>query len=256
MIIVLSFILKMQSTLPFKPIHVKQENSNLLNVWTWNINCIKNKKSLVEQLLKKHDVDILFLTETKIQEKDKVVFNHYTCIWNCNQTSYYHGVAFIYKSHLNVTLLTNALPHETQIINHFTDSKNNQMIKKYVDKIEGEISKAHHTEGRLLAIQCDQIIIVGTYSPNSGVNKNEPLKRLAYRTLAWDKDLHHYLNQLKEHHHVIWTGDLNVIMKDNDVLNVKANIAGTTEEERTNMETFMVDWIDAWDTKNNVQKSR
>ncbi len=101
-----------------------------------------------------------------------------------------------------------------------------------------------------------EIIIVGTYVPNAGVNKLQPLKRLAYRTLAWDPDLYYYLNLLKtKYKNVIWLGDLNVIIKDYDTQHIKSNIAGATVEERTNIKEFMVDWIDIWDVKNNVKKT-
>lgn len=186
-----------------------------------------------------------------------ITFDNYKCIWNSNRESYYHGVAFIYKEHLNITLLNNILPHYDHI-DTVLDSKNSTIIKQYLPSIDIDIKKAHVTEGRILVIQCqfnnNTVIIVGTYCPNSGVNKEQPLKRLAYRTFAWDKDLYHYLNLLKQEHPVIWLGDLNVVIKDNDVLNVKANIAGITIEERTNMKEFMVDWIDTWDIKNDVIK--
>lgn len=237
------------STMPITP---KLLNKNThLNIWTWNINCIKKKSKLVKDLLIKHDIDILFITESKIQPKDECfVFDNYKIIYNSNKTSYYHGVMFIYKNHLNITLLNTILPHYDHDI-VINDTKNHQVIKQHLPSIDIDISKGHHTEGRLLVIECDKIKIVGTYVPNSGVNKQDPFKRLAYRTLAWDKDLYHYLNSLDGH--VIWLGDLNVTIKDND-LPYKANIAGTTMEERDNIKEFMMDWIDTWDIKNDIKK--
>lgn len=225
---------------------------NTLNIWTWNINSVRNKVSAVNQLLIKHDIDILLLTETKINVKHEstIVFdNHYKWIWHSNQKSYYHGVVFIYKKHLNVTLLTKILPETTDVA--FVDNlhKNTIVIKKYKDQINNEVLKAHQTEGRLLSILCDDIVIVGTYVPNSGVDRKEPLKRLAYRTLKWDHDLIAYLLTLQEEYKkVIWLGDLNVTMYDNDVLNINANIAGTTKQERDNINHFLKhnEWVDTW----------
>ena len=252
-----------QSKLPFKPVKdvLSIENvqtlKDTLNIWTWNINCIKNKIKLVQDLLIKHDIDILLLTETKIQNESNIVFDHYHIIFNSNKTSYYHGIAFVYKKHLNMSVISTILPNYG--IASVKETKNNQVIKQYLPSIEADIKKAHNTEGRILVLKCDfnhhEIILVGTYVPNSGVHKNQPFKRLGYRTLAWDKDLYHYLNILKsEHQHVIWTGDLNVTIKDNDLLNVKSNIAGTTPEERDNIKEFMIDWIDTWDMMNEQPK--
>ena len=245
----------MQTKLPFKPI---ASNNIILNVWTWNINCIKNKIDKINQLLILHNIDILCVTETKILTKDEnIIFDNYTCIWNSNKTSNYHGIVMIYKSHLNIITVNNILPQ----YNFNYDVKlsyNSDIIEKYLPTINKEIIKGHHTEGRILVLKCQleniNLIICGTYCPNSGVNKNEPLKRLAYRTLAWDKDLYHYLTQLKEEYkNVIWLGDLNVIINDNDI-SKKSNIAGATIEERTNIKEFMIDWIDTWDVKNNIKK--
>lgn len=229
----------MQTTLPFKSLY------KTLNIWTWNINCIKNKEHLVYHLLKKHDIDILLLTETKLIENDDIVlFDGYISLFNSNKTCHYHGVAFIYKSHLTMSLLNYVLPHH-----------------EVIDDIEDDIMNGHYMEGRILVLKCEinhkTLILVGTYVPNSGVNKNHPLKRLTYRTLSWDKDLYKYLAALElEYKHVIWLGDLNVIIKDNDSYHIKTNIAGTTIEERTNIKEFMVNWIDTWDIKNKIKSCR
>ncbi len=248
----------MQTKLPFKPIKIT--NNITLNVWTWNINCIKNKIAFINHLLMQHDIDILCVTETKIQSKDEnIIFDNYNCIWNSNKNSNYHGIAMIYKCHLNIITISTILPSTSQY--HFNNIKlsyNSDIIEKYLPTIGGEIVKGHNTEGRILVLKLEihntSIVLVGTYVPNSGVNKNEPLKRLAYRTLAWDKDLCCYLNQLREEYkNVIWLGDLNVIIKDNDI-GKKSNIAGATIEERTNIKEFMTEWIDTWDVKNNIKK--
>lgn len=242
-----------QSNLPFKSINSHQT----LNIWTWNINCLIGKTKLVTDLLLLHDIDILFLTETKIKENEPITHNHYTWVFNSNKTSNYHGVAFIYKSHLDVTVLNTILPHYNNITD-VTLSYNSDVINLYLPTIKHDIDKAHNKEGRIIVLKCNInnkiLVVVGTYVPNSGVNKKIPLKRLAYRTLVWDHDLYHYLNLLQiEYKYVIWLGDLNVVIKDNDTHNVKSNIAGTTIEERTNIKSFMVDWIDTWDVKNNIK---
>jgi len=241
----------MQSKLPFKPLITK----TTLNIWTWNINCILNKIKLVNDLLLKHDIDILLITETKIQEEN-ISFKNYTCLWNNNQLDNYHGIVFIYKSHFNISVLNNILPFNS--IFDISPSRNEDIIYQYLSYIDNDILECHYLEGRILVLKLEindkLIILVGTYVPNSGVNKNHPLKRLAYRTLSWDKDLYHYLTLLNhEYKNVIWLGDLNVVIHCHDTHDIKSNIAGTTMEERSNIKAFMVDWIDTWDIKNKIK---
>lgn len=232
-----------------------------LHIWTFNINSIKNKVDIINNLLIKHDIDVLLVTETKIKHQDStnIQFKNYHCLWNSNKTSYHHGIVFIYKKSLQIELLYNQLPE----INHeydITAMKNKNIIDFYLPKIDDEVKKAHYHEGRILVIKMklndiksDDIIIVGTYVPNSGVDKTQKLKRLAYRTLCWDYDLYQLLIALeKEYKKVIWLGDLNVVIYNHDVLNTKCNFAGVTEEERLNINTFLNQhqWIDTWDVFN------
>lgn len=253
-----------------KEYKVREFDLTHLNIWTWNINSIRNKIELVNDLLVKHNIDILLLTETKITaklESDLSFVAGYKVIWNSNKNSYHHGIAFVYRQELPIEVLNTILPVSQnlteKIVNNDpvdfvkqskqnaldNNSKNYAIIKKYEDNIDTDIVKAHNTEGRILVIKCYDIVIVGTYVPNAGVDRKEPLKRLAYRTQAWDRDIYHLLLQ---HEKVIWVGDLNVTIYDNDLLNVKANIAGTTVEERDNINRFLRDnnWVDTWQQHN------
>jgi exodeoxyribonuclease III len=234
--------------------------ASLINIWTWNVNGIKNKTKLIQNLLLEHNIDILFVTETKIKPSIEATlhFDNYKCIWNSNKNTSFHGVCFIYKSILKLELIDNFLPN---IINEYKANENGQnatIVNTYLDTINFDIKMAHNLEGRILTVKLNNLIIVGTYVPNSGVNKKEPLKRLAYRTKAWDKDVYNYLLDLElKYNNVIWVGDLNVVINDNDVINIKTNIAGTTKEERENIQNFINTnkWIDTWHDKNINVKS-
>lgn len=237
------------------------ERNNILNVCTWNINSVRNKMDLVDKLLIKHDIDILLLTETKIQPKleaDLKFNDNYNCFWNSNKNSYHHGTCFIYKKTLQIELLSDFLPtYQNDVEEKQKRTKNTDVIEEYRSTIPEIITKAHNTEGRILTIKCTfnqkEIIIVGTYVPNSGGDRKEPFKRLAYRTLAWDPNIYKYLLELQnKYENVIWTGDLNVILCDNDTLNIKSNIPSTTFEERKNINDFLNEnlWIDTWHESN------
>ena len=237
----------------------------MLNIWTWNVNSVRGKVDNVRELLRLENIDILFLTETKILEKHEGELNfgkEYGVIFNSNKNSYHHGVAFVYrKDKVKMTLISNELPVSHLILNCKSDNtsrKNSHVFDKTHPKdISETAKKAHKTEGRILVVKCEfqdeSFILVGTYVPNSGVNRNDPLLRLPYRTLSWDKDLYTYLLNLeKEYGKVIWLGDLNVAKNDNDLYNTKSNYAGTTVEERNNMNKFMENskWIDTWHVLN------
>lgn len=233
---------------------IKKDNivEKSLNIWTWNVNSIRTKVELVSRLLLKHDIDILFLTETKIlKSHETITFDNYKCIWNSNKHNCYHGVVFIYKQHLDVKVISNILKSYNDYNFDIKPSKNEVIIKKHLSSVKKDIEKAYIDEGRILTIKLTlndkEIMIVGTYVPNSGRDNKDPLKRLAFRTLCWDVDLYKYLNELKKDNNVIWIGDLNVIRCDNDTVNVNYNIAGLTPEERNNMKQFMNEWIDVWD---------
>lgn len=245
---------------------LKNERNKILNVYTWNINSVRNKMKLVDALLIKHDIDILLLTETKIQpklESELKFHDNYQCLWNSNKNSYFHGTCFVYKKTLQIELLSDFLPtYDHDDLPKQKGTKNTDVIEEYRSTIPEIVLKAHNTEGRIMTIKCTynekEIIVVGTYVPNSGGDRKEPFKRLGYRTLNWDKDLFKYLVELQnKYENVILTGDLNVCIKDNDVLNTKCNIPSCTFEERENINTFLNEskWIDCWDYSNkNITK--
>lgn len=230
---------------------------NALKIWTFNINSVRNKMDIVNALLLKHDIDILFLTETKIQPKleAELKFNSgYKTIWNSNKNSYHHGVCFICKTTLQIELLSDFLPtYDHEIDDKKKVTKNSDVIEEHRSSIAENTIKAFNTEGRILTIKCTfnkkEIIIVGTYVPNSGSDRKQPLRRLGFRVLSWDKSMFCYLLELeKKYENVILTGDLNVCIRDNDLLNVNANIPGCTFEERQSFNEFLnkSQWIDCW----------
>ncbi len=229
----------------------------MVSIWTWNVNSIRKKVDLVNNLLTKYKIDILVVTETKIKPKDEssLEFNkEYDVIYNSNTNSCWHGICIIYKRNLfnKVKVLYRHLPNVTTKnpkIKEPASTKEPTSTKESenCDIIEGtddhsdNIEKGHNTEGRILVVKyrlhspCkdednkskkeETFVVVGTYVPNSGVNRKDPLKRLAYRVQVWDHDLFHLLNNLqKKYGKVVWTGDMNVVRYNNDVFNSKINI--------------------------------
>jgi len=242
-----------------------------MNVWTWNVNSVRTKIPKVNELLAKYDIDVLVLTETKIKSEheetvSKQINGNYVCLWNSNKLTYHHGIAIIYKKSLNISVLCSWLDRAITITDtNLCNMKNKTKILTGLNdtnRLIEDIKKAHQVEGRIITIKINNpnqsnngndIVIVGTYVPNSGVNRGDTLRRLAYRTLVWDKDMYEYLVKLtKEYKNVIWIGDLNVARKDNDMNRNAPTCAGTTPEERANFENFIgcTGWVDTWDHAN------
>lgn len=87
----------------------------------------------------------------------------------------------------------------------------------------------HDDEGRVIAAEYEDFILVTVYTPNSG----SELKRLSYRQ-QWDRDFLAYLKSLERNKPLIICGDLNVAHKEIDLARPKANYnksAGYMQEE-------------------------
>lgn len=237
----------------------------MISITSWNINSIRNKVAFINDFLEKEKPDILFISETKITEKletdvSKNINSEYSTIWNSNKSGYWHGTCFIYKKDKfdSVNVLSESIESYSTFYKLETDTVNSKKINTTLETdIDNDTEKAHKTEGRVLLCEFiiketnEKIVVLGTYSPNSGVNRDKPLKRLAYRILRWDYDVYKTLDELKtKYKNVFWVGDLNVAHKQNDMA-YKMNIAGTTFEERENFQSFLsTGWIDTFDILN------
>lgn len=87
----------------------------------------------------------------------------------------------------------------------------------------------HDQEGRVIAAEFADWILVTVYTPNSG----SELKRLDYRQ-SWDRDFLNYLKQLEQRKPVIVCGDLNVANTPLDLARPRQNYnksAGFMQEE-------------------------
>jgi exodeoxyribonuclease III len=235
-----------------------------IKISSWNINSIRNKIDSLNSFLEKESPDILFISETKIKpdlEKSLTpkIKNHYFPIWNSNLKTHWHGTLILYKKDTFKEVKPVSFILDAKSTLYKTDeetSRAKRINSTSEDDINNDTEKAHTTEGRV--ILCNFILkngnkfaLLGTYSPNSGVNRTDLLKRLAYRVLRWDLDIYNMLENVnKDFENVIWVGDLNVARKDNDI-SYKTIIAGTTEEERKNFQTFLSKgWIDTFDELN------
>ena len=87
----------------------------------------------------------------------------------------------------------------------------------------------HDHEGRLIAAEFEDFILVVCYTPNS----QKELARLDYR-MRWEADFRAWLKGLDEKKPVVLCGDLNVAHREIDLKNPQSNhmSAGFTDQER------------------------
>lgn len=178
---------------------------------SWNVNGIRAviKKDFLS-LLANMETDVLCLQETKAQD-DQVLealsdLNDYHIYTNSAVKKGYSGTAIL--------------------------SKIKPISVEYDLGIE-----EHDQEGRVIAAEYEDFILVTVYTPNSG----SELKRLAYRQ-TWDKEFHDYLKQLETRKPVVVCGDLNVAHQDIDLARPKPNYnksAGYMQEEIDGIQRYI-----------------
>lgn len=173
---------------------------------SWNVNGVRAalKKGLLAYMME-HGADVICLQETKAHPGDvqHVAWPHgYQVYWNSADKKGYSGTA----------ILTRTPPLSVK---------------------NGIGHRLHDSEGRVLAAEFKDFVLVNVYQPNS----QRGLTRLAYRTEEWDPVFLKYLTKLRRKGKpVVFCGDLNVAHQDIDLKNPKTNRrnAGFTDEERKN----------------------
>ncbi len=178
---------------------------------SWNVNGIRAvlKKDFASSLASM-DTDILCLQETKAQD-DQVAqaleqLEGYYLYSNSAERKGYSGTAIL--------------------------------SRKEPLAVDYDIgAKEHDSEGRVIAAEYPDYILVTVYTPNSG----SELKRLAYRQ-TWDKAFLKYIKKLEKQKPVIVCGDLNVAHREIDLARPKQNYnksAGYMQEEIDGMDNII-----------------
>ena len=179
---------------------------------SWNVNGIRAiMKKDFQKSIKELDADVLCIQETKANtEQVKItleLLNGYHVYANASKAR---------KGYSGTAILSRKEPIDVQ----------------YDMGIE-----EHDQEGRVIAAEFEEFILVTAYVPNSG---NE-LVRLDYRT-QWDKDFLEYLKKLEAQKPVVVCGDFNVAHEPIDIARPKANYnksAGYTQKEIDGFDGFV-----------------
>ena len=186
---------------------------------SWNVNGIraimKKDSQLALDILK---ADVLCIQETKAQD-DQVT----AALTGVDGFLLYSNSA-IKKGYSGTAILTKMEP-----LNVRFDLGNEE----------------HDQEGRVMALEFENFILVNVYTPNSGSD----LKRLEYRQ-TWDADFLTYLKKLEKKKPLVVCGDLNVAHTDIDLARPKQNYnktAGYMQEEIDGLNHILAaDFIDTF----------
>lgn len=194
-----------------------------VKVVAWNVNGLRallRKEGTLEAYVAAEKPDVFCMSETKVSEdwvntEGKALLPEYHAWWNCAEKKGYSGTAM------------------------FSKVKPLRVVKALG-------APEHDAEGRLIALEFNELWVVHTYVPNAG----QGLKRLDYRTQEWDAALQAFLEEKRKEKPVVWTGDLNVAVENRDIHDPPGNLdksAGFTLAERNNFREFLErGWVDAF----------
>ena len=247
---------------------------------SWNVAglraLIRKEPDALSNLASEHDLDVICLQETKLQEvhltdpklnitgllADDGFESHFSC--SIAKKGYSGTCVFIkQRSKQSEDGVKNdekaGKKTQGKLDSFFTkkksssdDKKSSNTVKKasligdidVQDLIPSNVSmkmekEEHDSEGRLITIDFPHFSLTNLYVPNSG----QKLERLTYRTKSWDKDLFNHMKEKEKTRPVIWFGDLNVAhtWRDcwNDGAKHLAKQAGTTVEERESFQEML-----------------
>lgn len=240
---------------------------------SWNVAglraFVKRQPEALQKLVKEHDLDILCLQETKLQDvhldDPKMKFRGlleeqgYKDYWSCStEKKGYSGTAVFIKERGGKKKAKQAS------IGSFFSAKSKEEPKNGEKESSGlpvsaetlmptsvtyELGNPIDNEGRTIIMEYPWATVTNVYVPNSG----QTLQRLDYRTKEWDRFFVEFQKKKQEDRKkpVIWLGDLNIAHKAYDVWNDGAKHhlkqAGVTPQERESFtEQLEEGFIDAF----------
>ena len=191
---------------------------------SWNVNGIRAvvKKGTFQEFVAKEKPDILCLQETKAERGQATLdLPQYEEFWHSAEKKGYSGTAIFVKKGIEVVGEVHGLPED--------------LCKKY--KLHQDEYGDPNKEGRVIAIELEELFVVTVYTPNS----KDDLSRIPLRHKQWDPAFLEYMQRLNEEKPVVFCGDLNVAHTPDDLANPKPNVGkkGFTDEERSGIDAMI-----------------
>ena len=179
-----------------------------MRITSWNVNgiraCLRKGGGV---WLASCGADVICLQETRaMPEQAGLVLPGYHTFWNPAAKPGYSGVAVLTRAEPRTVAAGLGLPD--------------------LDR-----------EGRVLAVELDDLYVVSVYTPNA----QRELARLDLRTRVWDPAFLARMLDLAARKPVVFCGDLNVSHREIDLANPQQNRrnAGFTDEERAGFDAIV-----------------
>ncbi len=191
---------------------------------SWNVNGIRAvvKKGAFQEFVKKEKPDVICLQETKAERgQAQVDLLQYEEFWNSAEKKGYSGTAIFIKKDIEVLDEIHGLPED--------------LCAKY--RLHEDGYGDPNKEGRVIAIELEDLFVVTVYTPNS----KDDLSRIPLRHKQWDPAFLEYMKRLDKEKPVAFCGDLNVAHTPDDLANPKPNEGkkGFTQEERSGIDAML-----------------
>lgn len=194
----------------------------------------EEKESVILELIREQDPDILCFQEVKTQNKDDLAWIPIPYVYSTfsKEKKGYSGTVLFSKEepewvNYDFALLFEAPPHD-----HGCDEKE---LEEIVEEVK---MSPFLQEGRMITAKFPNYMVVTMYTPNA----KPKLARIKER-IAWENLLRFYLVFLEQRFKigVIVCGDLNCAHEDIDIHNPKANrkSPGFSDQERALFQTLL-----------------
>lgn len=189
---------------------------------SWNVNGIRAvaRKGLFALFVDELTPDVICLQETKAHQSESGLdLPGYDQHWNSAEKKGYSGTALFTK------------PKPRRVVAGLPDD----IIAGF--GVHGDTFGDPNAEGRVLAAEYEQFMLVTVYTPNV----KDDLGRLDLRHAQWDPAFLAYVTRLERDKPVVVCGDLNVAHTTDDLANPQTNVGkkGFTDEEREGFERLV-----------------
>ncbi|MBL0717878.1 MAG: exodeoxyribonuclease III [Alphaproteobacteria bacterium] len=185
----------------------------MFSVISFNINSIRARLHIVQQIIENEKPDVLLLQEIKMEKIDELIDFFHTIGYNITAIGQksYNGVAIVSKSRAE-------------------------------DVIKGLPTFAEDPNARFIQAVIDNTLFINVYMPNGQDIGSEKF----FYKMEWTKKFSEYIETVKgEYDNIVIAGDFNIVLASQDVYDEKIikNLAIYSDEAKK----FMTDWTaDGW----------
>ena len=193
-----------------------------VKIISWNVNSLRAREPLVQEIVKKEKPNILCIQELKIDDHHYVsnFFSKFKYHTITQTQKSYNGVSISYDQDLDISDLSLPILNENQARNNIL------LLKKY------------------------GIAILNNYFPNGNPIDTD---KFIFK-LEWMNKLHRIIQKIKDEYEIIVTGDFNVIPEDNDAHDIKKYKKDALAQPESRKEFFKLINLDLLDVFNKEDK--